>query len=154
MKNKNSGRNSGKTFSKAGKPMRFKATPVPTGPRSLKMFLYPEAEAIRNIEAEIRFILDESVDETCDPTYGRYVGLRNVKLDGRKVLAENLSKGEDGKTFGIRVGQINIEKEVILSLNFDLPEDVILGDEEKVVLQAEMVRRKSGKSMSKGDIQK
>ena len=134
------------SFKRSGNSISFGAVPVPTGSRSYSVELYPQEELKGDFEAEIRFVLDESIDETCDPTNDeQYVELKSVKMDGHEVADKDLIKRE-GVVLGVRLGQFKPGENPILSFDYDLPQeldDIVLQTEEKIVLRAEIVRRRA-----------
>ena len=131
------------SFKRSGNSILFGAVPVPTGARSYSVELHPQEELKNDAEAEIRFILDENIDETCDPTNDeQYVGLRSVKMNQEEVEEENLIRS-DKAVLGVRLGQFKPGEKHILSFDYDLPDDVIVPREDKIVLRAEIVRRRS-----------
>lgn len=134
------------SFKRSGNSIPFGAVPVPTGSRSYSVELYPQEELKGDFEAEIRFVLDENIDETCDPTNDeQYVELKSVKMDGKKVADRDLIK-RDETILGVRLGQFKPGENPILSFDYDLPDDpdgMVLQAEEKIVLRAEIVRRRA-----------
>ena len=130
------------SFKRSGNSVLFGAVPVPTGARSYSVELYPQEELKGDAEAEIRFILDENIDETCDPTNDeQYVGLKSVKMNGEEVVEENLIRS-DKAVWGVRLGRFSPGEKHTLSFDYDLPDDVVLQGEDKIVLRAEIVRRR------------
>ena len=131
------------SFKRSGNNILFGAIPVPTGARSYSVELHPQEELKGDAEAEIRFILDENIDETCDPTNDeQYVGLKSVKMNEEDVAEENLIRS-DKAVWGVRLGRFNPGEKHILSFDYDLPDDVAVQREDKIVLRAEIVRRRS-----------
>ena len=131
------------SFKRSGNSILFGAIPVPTGTRSYSVELHPQEELKGDAEAEIRFVLDENIDETCDPTNDeQYVGLKSVKMNGEDVGEENLIRS-DNAVLGVRLGRFKPGEKHTLGFDYDLPDDVVVQKEEKVVLRAEIVRRRS-----------
>lgn len=140
---------SGGAFKRSGNPVYFGALPVPVGARSRQVLLRPEEDLKSDAEAEIRFLLDEGIDETCDRTNDeQYVRLSNVKLDGAKVSDEKLIK-KDKEVLAVRLPQFEKGQELVIDFDFKLPKDINLSDEEIVVLKTEIVRRKADKDKQK-----
>ena len=130
------------SFKRSGNSVPFGAIPVPTGVRSCNVELYPQEDLSSDIEAEIRFILEEGIDESCDLTNEeQFVQLKDVKLNNKKVTNDSLIKSGDS-ILGIRLGQFKKEEKHILDFTYDLPENVEIQAEDRVVLRAEIVRRK------------
>ena len=130
------------SFKRSGNSILFGAVPVPTGARSYSVELHSQEELKGDTEAEIRFVLDENIDETCDPTNDeKYVKLRSVKMNGKEIADEDLIK-IDNTVFGIRLGQFTQGKKHILSFDYELPDGISVREKDKVVLRAEIVRRR------------
>ncbi|MCY4030736.1 MAG: hypothetical protein OXF05_01310 [Hyphomicrobiales bacterium] len=132
-------------FKRGGSSVPFGAVPVPTGPRSYSFELHPQKELKEDIEAEIRFILDENIDETCDLTNEeQFVKLKDIFLDGKKVSGRHLIKQDGGKAvLGVRLGQFNPGEKRTIRFNYDLPDGVTVRKKDKIVLRAEIVRRRN-----------
>ena len=91
---------------------------------------------------ELRFILDESLDVTCQNTNAEpLVFLKNVKIDGQDVDNGILQKDENGNIFSLLLDDISDDNNFIISFDFALPEGLRLPAEKPVALKAEMVRR-------------
>ena len=130
-------------FKRSGNRIPFGAVPVPTGARSYSVELHPQEELKGDAEAEIRFVLDENIDETCDLTNDeQFVNLKAVKLDKKKVADSDLVKN-NGSVLGVRLGRFNPGEIHIMSFDYDLPEGITLQGKDKVVLRAEIVRRRT-----------
>ena len=126
-------------FKKQGNSVSFGAVPVPSGKRSYNIELFSQEDMASGTEAEIRFVLDESIDETCDPTNDeQFVKLKNIKLNNKKVSQSSLVRSEDA-ILGVRLGQFQKGKNLTLSFDYDLPGGI---EGDTVVLRAEVVRRK------------
>ena len=66
-------------------------------------------------------------------------------MDGKKVADRDLIK-RDEAILGVRLGQFMPGENPILSFDYDLPDDLdgmVLQAEEKIVLRAEIVRRRA-----------
>lgn len=132
------------SFKRSGNSILFGAIPVPTSARSYNVELYPQEELKGNAEAEIRFLLDENIDETCDPTNDeQYVGLKSIKMNKKEVSDENLIRNDSNIVQGIRLGQFKLGEKYTISFDYDLPDDIAVGKDDKIVLRAEIVRRRS-----------
>ena len=90
--------------------------------------------------ANISFVLDESIDMTCDDTKHaseQRVKLKAVKLNGEPVSDDDLIPGNDGDIEEVALSQF--KKGDHLSFDYDVPG---LGTINEVVLRAEIVRRR------------
>ena len=130
-------------FKKSGNPVTFQALPKVTGPRSRQIYLRPVENLKSGETAEIRFLLDEGFDETCDRTNAeQYVRLANIKLDGSKAPEEKLVK-QDGNVLAVRLPQFEEGQELKIDFDFELPSDVIPpSDDEMIILNINIVRRR------------
>ena len=137
-KNGNGGGGRG-TFRKSGSSVPFGATFVPKGSRSYSVELKPENKVP---ESEIRFILDENLDNSCDDSRSEgFVILENVKLNGKSVSGERLMRDEDNRILGIRLGTLAPDQNLRLDFDFALPQDIGVAGSSTVALKAELVRR-------------
>lgn len=136
------GGGSGNAFRRTGNLVEFGAVPVPTGPRSYQVELMPQERVKKGLYAEIRFVLDESIDETCDLTNDeQFVRLKNIKLNSKLVSQNNLIKSE-GHILGVRLDDFEKSKQCNLDFDYELPGGVNMKETDKVVLRAEIVQRK------------
>ena len=132
-----------KGFQRSGSKVSFGAVPVPTGERSYSVELFPQEDMVSDMAAEIRFVLDESIDETCDLTFDeQFVTLDNVRLNGKDVASKDLIKS-DQSVLGIRLGQFRQGESHVLDFTYKLPDDITVREGENAVLRAEVVRRKA-----------
>ena len=137
-KNGNGGGGRG-TFRKSGSSVPFGATFVPKGSRSYSVELKPENKVP---ESEIRFILDENLDNSCDDSRSEgFVILENVKLNGKSVSGERLMRDENNRILGIRLGTLAPDQNLRLDFDFALPQDIGVAGSSTVALKAELVRR-------------
>lgn len=135
-----SGGGSDGDFRKSGTAVDFSAVPVQTGSRSYEVQLIIDESRYDN---EIRFSLDESIDETCDGTAAEdFVALLNIKIDGENVETGKLVKDAEGRVLGINLGKSDTQKEMNLTFDFALPDNASIAENARVSLQAELVRRK------------
>lgn len=140
---KNGGGGSGNAFRRTGNPMEFGAVMVPTNSRSYQVKLMPKGRVKKGLYAEIRFVLDESIDETCDLTSDeQFVKLDNVMLNSKLVPQNNLIKSEKNDVLGIRLDNFDEDQQFNLSFDYELPDGVTVKQKDKVVLRAEIVQRK------------
>ena len=131
------------SFKRSGNGVPFGAVPVPTGACSYRIELYPQEELKGNAEAEIRFLLDENIDETCDPVRdGQYVGLKSVRMNEEDVAEENLIRNDGSIVQGVRLGSFKPGEDYMISFDYELPEGIAVQEKDKIVLRAEVVRRR------------
>ena len=127
------------TFRRSGNAIRFAALPVPMGKRSYRIDLTPAEKTSRS---EVRFALDESLDESCD-RFGSetFVELKAVKIDGRPAPETILTCDEEDRVLGIRLGVIHPEKTLRIEFDYELPKDIDTVDDMPVVLKTQLIRR-------------
>ncbi|MCE2452665.1 MAG: hypothetical protein J4F48_07475 [Nitrospinae bacterium] len=130
------------TFRRSGNAIRFGALPIPTGRRAYRVDLRPDGKAAAS---EVRFALDESLDESCD-AFGSeaFVRLKNVKIDSRPVFANKLTCDEEGHALGVRLGTLDPEKPIRIEFDYELPSGVNLSNDMPVVLKTQLIRRAAG----------
>lgn len=127
------------SFRRAGNALRLRGLAVPTGTRSCRFELTPEEHCP---ECEIRFALDESLDETCDDTGGEeFVRLKTVTVNGEAVSGSNLTCDEKGNALGVRLGSLDPGKPLNIQIAYELPEGVAASPDGPVVLKTEIIRR-------------
>ena len=127
------------TFRRSGNAIRFGALPVPTDKRAYRVDLLPSE---KTVGSEVRFALDESLDESCD-AFGSeaFARLKNVKIDERYVPEKMLTCDEEGQVLGVRLGALDPEKTVRIEFDYELPTDIELSDDMPVVLKTQLIRR-------------
>ncbi|MCY4379012.1 MAG: hypothetical protein OXC39_04195 [Candidatus Dadabacteria bacterium] len=146
-KNGNGGGGRG-TFRKSGSGVPFGAIFVPKGQRSYSVDLKPENKVP---ESEIRFILDENLDNSCDDSRSEgFVSLKNVKLNGKDVSGKRLMRDENDRVLGIRLGALSLGQNLRLDFDFVLPQDIEVSGFSTVALKAELIRR-AATSINKND---
>ena len=129
------------TFRRSGNAIRFGALPVPTDKRSYRVDLVPGE---KTTGSEVRFVLDESLDESCDPFGSEvFVKLKNVKIDGMPVHEKMLTLNEEGQALGVRFGALDPGKGSRIEFDYELPTDIELADDTPVVLKTQLIRRVS-----------
>ncbi len=125
-------------FRRAGNALNLRGLSVPTGTRSCRFDLVPE-EHCR--DSEIRFVLDESLDETCDDMGAEdFVRLKTVKVNGRPVSG-GLTRDDKGHALGVRLGALGPGQKIRIEVDYELPEGVEVPDDVPVVLKTEIMRR-------------
>lgn len=127
------------TFRRSGNAIRFAALSVPMNKRSYRIDLTPTE---RTPGSEVRFALDESLDETCD-LFGSetFVELSAVKVDGQPVPERRLTCDEEGRVLGIRLGVVHPEKTLRIEFDYEVPKDIDTVDDMPVVLKTQLIRR-------------
>ncbi len=129
-------------FRRSGNAVPFGAVPVPTGLRACLVELHPQAALNADTEAEIRFILDENIDTSCDrSSEEQFVSLKAVALNGMAVADEQLIKGDAG-VLGVRLGRFAPDEPHRLSFEYELPAGFAVPAGERVFLRAEIVCRR------------
>ena len=123
----------------AGRPVPFRALAVPTAPRSCQVNLRLDETCP---DAEVRFVLDESVDESCDqPGVAAWVHLKAIRIDGAPAPRSGLTGGPGDATLGVTLGSFERGARRRLEFDFALPEGVSVKDDATVVLKAQIFRR-------------
>ena len=132
------------TFKRAGNRMQFQALAVPINNRSCRVSIVPGAKAS---ESEIRFALDESIDDS--DSFSResfvYLNADTLRLNGHPVPPESLQKDKDGNVLGIMLGSTDTKEgqNNIIDMDYTIPEHFSVKDDQQVVLTIEMIRRAS-----------
>lgn len=127
------------SFRRSGNSLQFRALAVPTSQRSCRVEIISDEKAS---ESEIRFTLDESLDESCDDMGAEdFVRLKTVKIDGQLVTGNVLTRNEEDQVLGVRLGALEPDKTFCIEVEYELPEDINLPDNVPVVLKTELIRR-------------
>ncbi len=130
-------------FRESGDSILFGATSVQSSVRSCDFLFYPQKKIASDDVAEIRFVLDEGIDETCDLTNDeQFVHLHNVRLNKNNVPKSDLIE-KDGKVLGICLNRFDPGDEYILNFDYQLPDDIGIHDQRPCVLRAEIVCRRA-----------
>ena len=129
-------------FSRSGNAIQFGALPIPIGKRAYRVELKPGEKAFGS---EVRFALDESLDESCD-AFGveAFARLRNVKVDGGNATEKMLTCNEEGQALGVRLGALDPGRTVCIEFDYELPTGINLSDDMPVVLKTQLIRRAPG----------
>lgn len=137
----NPGRRGRGTFRRSGGAIAFSALAVPVGRRSCRVELRP-GEKLAGSEA--RFALDESLDESCG-AFGseEFAELDNVRIDGAPASEDMLTRDEEGRALGVRLGALDPEKTIRIEFDYEPPASLHLADDAPVVLNAQLIRRKA-----------
>lgn len=127
-----------RTVRKPGNPASFRAIPVITALGQCDMEIIPVDDAP---VAEVRFMLDESMDATCQQMDNEpLVTMRHVHLDGTPVSENMCVRDDDGNILGVLIDGFTKDRKYRLSFGFESPVD---GADTMVALKAEVVRRQS-----------
>ncbi len=128
-------------FRREGNHMQFQGLVVPQGYRSCKASII---SGEKTQESEIRFALDESIDVTSDGiTKDTFVVVKpdGLKLNGNLVEEKQLRRNDKGEILGITLGGLEKEQRCDIEFGYVIPEQLDIGDNQHVVLKAEMMRR-------------
>ncbi|MYA96675.1 MAG: hypothetical protein F4X91_09755 [Nitrospinae bacterium] len=127
------------TFRRSGNAIQFAALPISTGKRSCRVELAPGEKAAGS---EVRFAIDESLDESCD-AFGieTFARLKNVKVDNRPVQETMLNHDQEDHALGVNLGSLDPAKLLCIEFDYELPTGIVLPDDMPVVLKAQLIRR-------------
>lgn len=129
------------SFRRHGSQMQFQGLVVPTGPRSCKVSI---VSGEKTQESEIRFALDESIDVTSDGVIkDLFVSINpdSLRVNGVPAREDQLRKDDKGNVLGVVLGGLSEKQESEVEMDYSVPNDLLVRDEQKVVLKVEMVRR-------------
>lgn len=114
----------------------FRAVAVPVSPMRRRLVVQC-MEACD--DAEIRLVIDENLDATCEPRRGDNppVGLTSVTVEGREVERDRLVT-ESGRTVGVRLGDLGAGSTHRLEVEYSLPDGLEGLDREAVAFRVEM----------------
>ena len=132
------GRGGGRGISRpAGRPLRFRAAAVPTGLRSCAVRLRTEENCPAG---EVRFVLDESIDESCDAAGGEtFARIENVEVENEEN--PTLTRDAHGAAVGVVLHACSADTPRVIRFDYRLPKDLHVSDKSTVVLQTMMFRR-------------
>lgn len=132
------GRGGGRGISRpAGRPLRFRAAAVPTGLRSCTVRLRTEENCPAG---EVRFVLDESIDESCDAAGGEtFARIENVEVENEEN--PTLTRDADGAAVGVVLHACSADTPRVIRFDYRLPKDLHISEKSTVVLQTMMFRR-------------
>ncbi len=130
------------TFRRAGKAIQFGALSVPVDKRSCRVDLTIDE---KTAGSEVRFTLDENLDESCDP-FGTesFVRLKIAKINGEIVPKDMFTCNEEGHALGIKLGALHPKKMIEIEFDYELPPSVNLADDVPIVLKTQLIRRAAG----------
>lgn len=129
------------SFKRSGNQMPFQAVVVPTGNRSCRANI---VSGERVSGSEIRFVLDESIDVTSDDVSKEsFVHLHEdtLLLNGQPVQESQLRKDENGNVLGVLLGNLDQRQECVIDMDYIVPDDLPVRNDNQVVLKIEMIRR-------------
>ena len=125
-------------FRRQGKSVRFSALPVPIDTRNWRVSIKSDEECR---DSELRFTLDESVDESStESVTDVFVKLRDIKIERQEVPKEQLIKNDDGDILGVRLGSLAIGQELEVQFACEAETDIV-GSETPIVLKTQLVQR-------------
>lgn len=134
----------------ASRPVPFPALAVPTAPRSCQVSLRLDETCP---DAEVRFVLDESVDESCDqPGASAWILLTAVSIDGAPAPRSALTGGPGNSALGVTLGAFERGASRRIEFDFALPEGVSVKDDATVVLKAQVFRRGGKRADENGQL--
>lgn len=130
------------TFRRSGNAIQFAALPIPAGKRAYRVELAPGEKAAGS---EVRFAIDESLDESCD-AFGieTFARLKNVKVDNRPVPESMLTHDQEEHALGVKLGSLDPAKMIQIEFDYELPTGIDLPDDMPVVLKTQLIRRVPG----------
>ena len=127
------------SFRRSGNALQFQALAVPTALRSCCVEMVPNEKAVGS---EVRFILDESLDESCDNIGAEdFVRLKTVKVNGQPVPKDTLTRNKENQVLGVQLGSLEPGKTLFIEVDYELPAGVNIPDDVPVVLKTELMRR-------------
>ena len=126
-------------FRRSGNALQFRALSVPVGPRSCRIDIEPDEKATAG---EVRFTLDESLDESCDDIgTEEFVKIENVRLNGELVSDDALTRDSDNNAMGVRIENLNPGIGIRIEVDYILPTGVVIPEDTPVVIKTDLVRR-------------
>ena len=136
---KNSNRS--KRFQRSGNHLQFQGLVVPSSHRSCKVSI---ASGEKTQNSELRFAIDESIDITSRGGPSEVFAILNpdgLLINGNPVQKECLRQDDEGNVLGIELGYLDENETRLVEFKFSLPDDLLIGNDQEVVLKAEMIRR-------------
>ena len=130
-----------KRFQRSGNHLQFQGLVVPTSLRSCKVSIAPGE---KTLNSELRFTIDESIDVTSRGGPREAFAIINpdgLLINGSPANTQSLRKDGDGNVLGIELGGLDANERCLIEFNYSLPADLLVGDEQDVVLKAEIIRR-------------
>lgn len=126
-------------FRRTGNALQFRALSVPVGARSCRIEIEPNEVAAAG---EVRFTLDESLDESCDDIgVEEFVRIENVRLNGKAVDEDALTRDSENNAMGIRIEKLSPGVGFQIEVDYVLPPGVEIPKESPVVIKTDLVRR-------------
>lgn len=132
-------------FKRSGTRIPARALIIPTGPRSCAIEIVPEIKAKMG---ELRFALDENLDVTSDGvSQESYVSIDEDSLlvNQEKVSETALIKDGDGQIKGVMLGAVDSGEKYSIKMDYSVPSDLSIKDDQKLVLVVELMSRQSQK---------
>ncbi len=128
---KNPGKGSSASSIHSRSLLSFQAIPIMKSARHCVVEIVPQADIDKG---EIRFTLDGSYDETwAISSEEPYVRLRNVTLNGKSIVEEDLVLDDDGKILGIFLKNLQSSNRQTLDFKFEIPSSFLILDKHQIV---------------------
>ena len=116
-----------------------------TAPRKCQIEIVPTEDVAK---AEVRFMLDENMDKTCQIMNGEpLVYMQNIKLDGEKFPDDLCIQDEEGNIRCLIIHELSKERRYRLSFEFTPPPDLPFIGDERMALKTEIIRRKPSETV-------
>ena len=130
-----------KPFQRSGNHLQFQGLVVPNGHRSCKVSI---ASGEKTQNSELRFAIDESIDITARGGAREVFAIINpngLLINGNPVQNEYLRQDKEGNVLGVELGHLEENETRLVEFNYSLPNDLLIGNDQAVVLKTEMIRR-------------
>lgn len=132
-------------FKRSGSRIPARALVIPTGPRSCAIEVVPESKAKIG---ELRFALDENLDVTSDGvSQESYISIDedSFLVNKEKVSKTSLIRDEYGQVKGVMLGEIDVKERYSIEMDYSVPKDLSIKDDQKLVLVVELMSRQPQK---------
>lgn len=132
-------------FKRSGNRIPARALVIPTDHRSCAIEIVPEIKAKMG---ELRFALDENLDVTSDGlSQESYISIDadSLLVNQEKVPETALIKDGDGQVKGIMLGEIDGGDRYSITMDYSVPSDLSIKDNQKLVLVVELMSRQAQK---------
>ncbi len=141
-----SGRTKSGEFKRSGTRIPTRALVIPTSPRSCTIEVVPESKAKMG---ELRFALDENLDVTSDGlSQELYVSIneKSLLVNQNKVSETVLIRDGDGQVKGVMLGEIDSGERYSIEMDYVVPSDLSVKDDQKLALVVELMSRQAQKN--------
>ena len=131
-----------KTIKRTGNAIPFEAIPVPLGTRKFEIEIHP----LEDISSgEIRFMIDQNFDETSNQMNSEpFVKINNARLNDKPISKSQHMKTAKGDV--ILISDMKEGEPFNLKFDFDLPANVVIGEDRSVSLKTEIIKRRSSET--------